>query len=478
MNQKTTPLPKAQKIALAVLAWGAGGLFPLAALAQQHPNILFIISDDLRPTIGAYGDTDAITPHLDAFAKEGTLFQKAYANFPVCGPSRASFLSGRRPENSGVVTNGDQTIRDLIPGVVTLPEIFRKNGYQTIGMGKIFHHDQDEVSWTKFFHYPKNISGYQDHKGPGKGPAIEFSDHPESNYPDGWQADTAIHWLENAPAQPFLLMVGLQKPHLPFVAPKKYWDLYEGKVFREPKTRDLPDGAPRFAGQNSYELRMGFEGIPQKEEPLSPELQSDLRRGYYACVSFEDQQIGRILDALARAGLEKNTIVLIIGDNGFHLRDNGIWCKDDVFEAATRVTMMGRFPMFHAPASVNGPVELVDLYPTLCSLTGIAPPYPLDGVDLTPLLKGEKKPDENARAFTVVNRNDRVLGFSVREGDLRYTAWREKGSGKLAGEELYDYSLATPEEKNLVGIEKYIGALARLRALSEEHYSGSAFPVK
>lgn len=454
------------------------GLLSTAAIAGQPPNLLVIIADDLRPAIGACGDPVAITPNLDRFAKQGTLFQKAYANFPVCGPSRSSFLSGKRPEKSGVISNGPEPIRELIPGVVTLPEVFKKNGYQTIGMGKIFHDNQDGESWTKFFHYPRNITGYQEHKGTDKGPVMEFSDHPESGYPDGWQADTAIRWLENAPVQPFLLMVGLQKPHMPFVAPKKYWDLYEGKILPDPANARLPVGAPPFAGQNSYELRMYFNDIPQGNAPFSAELQSNLRRGYYACVSFEDAQIGRILETLERTGLDKTTAVLIIGDNGFHLKENGIWGKDDVFETATRVAMLGRFPMFHAVSSVPEPVELVDLYPTLCSLAGIAPPYRLDGTDLVPLLKGEKLAEEPSGVFTVVNRNEKMIGLSLREKNLRYTMWREKDTGKPGGEELYDYSLALPEEQNLVNAERYAGEVARLRALVQARYDSSAISVK
>lgn len=460
-----------------ILAAGMNGLLT-AATAQQPPNILVIIADDLRPAIGACGDPVALTPNLDRFAKEGTVFQKAYANFPVCGPSRASFLSGKRPETSGVVTNGPEPIRELIPGVVTLPEVFKKNGYQTIGMGKIFHENQDGKSWTKFFHYPQNITGYQEHRGAAKGPAMEFSDRPESRYPDGWQADTACHWLENAPARPFLMMVGLQKPHLPFVAPKKYWDLYEGKVLPEPGNTKPPVGAPPFAGQNSYELRMGFDDIPQGDASFSTELQSNLRRGYYACVSFEDAQIGRILETLEHTGLDKSTAVFIVGDNGFHLQENGFWCKDDVFETAAHVAMLGRFPMFHAVSSVTEPVELVDLYPTLCSLAGIVPPYLLDGTDLVPLLKGGKLADETAVAFTVVNRNGRMIGLSLRDKNFRYTMWRDKDTGEPGGEELYDYSLVLPEEQNLVNAERYAGEAARLRAIVKKRYEQSTLRVK
>lgn len=466
--------PVSARTGVAVLAFFLLGGLGRGAGAER-PNFVVIVADDLRPSLGVYGDSSAVTPRLDAFVRKGgTLFQKAYANFPVCGPSRASFLSGRRPETSGVIRNGPETIRDLIPGVVTLPEIFKKNGYQTIGMGKIFHDDQDAASWTKYFFYPKTMSGYQGHKGAGKGAPMEFLDRPESLYPDGWQADTAVRWLENAPAQPFLLMVGLQKPHLPFVAPKKYWDMHGGKVLPEPVNRELPAGAPSFAGQDSYELRMTYEGVPKSGEAFSPELQADLRRGYYACVSFVDEQIGRILEALDRSGLAGNTVVVIFGDHGFHLRENGFWCKDDVFETGTRTAMVGRFPLFSAASSVNESVELVDLYPTLCSLAGIVPPYPLDGRDLVPFLKGEKP--ETDPVFSMVNRHDRVLGLSVRENNLRYTAWREKGTGTLKGEELYDYSLAVPEERNLVNDSSYADALPRLQALVKDHYA-SLFAV-
>ena len=428
-----------------------------AAGASTAPkqNFLILVADDFRQTTRAWGDSIAITPNLDRFFEGATAFSNAFCAFPVCGPARNCFLSGIRPSKSGLIRNGPESIRQDHSWVVTLPELMKKNGYETFGMGKIFHHDQDiEKSWTKYFAYPSAIKGYRKPSPGGKGNFTEFVDQPAEKYPDGWLADTALELFKNKSDKPFFTMVGLQKPHLPFVAPKKYWDLYENVAIPGPQQPHFPKDMPELENQNSYELRM-FENVPKGTAPFSPELTKEIRRGYYACVSFVDAQIGRILDGLKQAGLDQNTNVIIMADHGWQLGENGLWCKDELFDHSLRPMFAARFPgVPQSPRKVEHFVETVDLYPTVCAMTGITPPYALDGRDFTPLLTGKDAGWQDV-AYAMVNRHDKTLGFTVRQGSLRYSLWLDQKTKAENGEELYDFSLPEPEKVNLAKDPKY-----------------------
>jgi arylsulfatase A-like enzyme len=440
-----------------------------AAATSAKPNFLFLVVDDLRQTTKAWGDPNPITPNLDAFLDGATVFDNAFCTFPVCGPSRNAILGGLRPSHSGLVDNGPESLRVGFPGVVTFPELMKNNGYVTYGMGKIFHHDQDEQkSWTKYFHYPPTMKGYRAHLLPGeKSASSEFVDEPADHYPDGWLADTALGLLQKPPAdQPFFMMVGLQKPHLPFVAPKKYWDLYEGATISNPAEPYFPEGMPAYENVNFYELR-AFSDIP-KTGPLSPAQAQQLRRGYYACVSFVDAQIGRILDGLKAAGLDQTTNVVLVADHGWQLGENNMWCKDELFDHSLRPIFAARFPgLPQAPRHVQHFVETIDIYPTLCAMTGIPAPYALDGKDLTPLLTGGGADWEDV-AYAVVNRHNHQFGFTVRQGDLRYCLWLDQKTKQELAEELYDFSLPAPYKTNLVQDPAYQDHRGRLHGLLEK----------
>jgi iduronate 2-sulfatase len=262
-------------------------------------------------------------------------------------------------------------------------------------------------------------------------------------------------------------MVGLQKPHLPFVAPRQYWDLYENVDIPDAPEAYFPENMPDLENTNCYEMRM-FPEIPKGKEPFSPELKKKIRRGYYACVSFVDAQIGRILDGLKAAGLDQNTNVILMADHGWQLGENNLFCKDELFDHSLRPIFAARFPgIAQAPKKVEHFVELVDLYPTLCAMTGLTPPYALDGRDFTPLLTGADAAWEDT-AYAVVNRHNNFIGFSVRQGPLRYCLWLDQKSKKELAEELYDFSLPSPGKANLVLDPAYADARTKLHGLLQK----------
>jgi arylsulfatase A-like enzyme len=470
MNTHPTRRQALKTLAGAALGTAALGRWPVRAQAgpdpsSPKPNFLVIWADDLRQTTRAWGDDFTITPNLDRFLDGATVYRNAFCNFPVCGPSRNCCLGGIRPTKSGMISNGAESLRRDHPWVVTFPELLKNNGYETFGMGKIYHHDQDvEKSWTKYFHYPATIQGYQNRPVGGKGDFTEFVPNAEDGYPDGWLADTVLDLFKNKSDKPFLTMVGLQKPHLPFVAPQKYWDLYENVDIPDPQEPYFPEGMPDIENTNCYELRM-FRDVPKGTEPFPPELKKKIRRGYYACVSFIDAQVGRILDGLKAAGLDQTTNVILMADHGWQLGENNLWCKDELFDHSLRPIFATRFPgLPAAPKQVDHFVELVDLYPTLCAMTGVKAPYALDGKDFTPLLTGGDAPWEDV-AYAAVNRQNKVIGFTVRRGPLRYCLWLDQKTKEVRGEELYDFSLAQPGKVNLATDPGYSAPRGELHAL-------------
>ena len=341
-----------------------GGLAIVAAIfmqasisAAQKPNVLLVCVDDLKPNLGCYGDTLAKTPNIDRLAQNGVLFERAYCNQAVCSPSRNALLTSLRPQTLGIYDLATN-FRQSRPGAVTLPEYFKKNGYRTEGMGKVFHvghgNHEDAQSWSVPHFQVKSI-GYalKENKGPTRegalienqnpanlprGAAYESADVPDNAYGDGQIADEAIRRLEQAkasPGQPFFLAVGFVKPHLPFCAPKKYWDMYDRNAIALPQVKTAPEGAPEFAPQYGGELRQ-YKNIPQKG-PLDEDLTRTLIHGYYAAASYMDAQLGRVLAALESSGQAQNTIVVLWGDHGWHLGDHGMWCKHTNYQQATRI---------------------------------------------------------------------------------------------------------------------------------------------
>ena len=419
---------------------------------SERPNVLFIAIDDLRPALGCYKDPLAKSPHIDRFAKSARQFNRAYVQQAVCGPSRTSLLTGLLPDHTQVWHNRNR-FRETRPDHVTLPQLFKQHGYRTLGFGKIFSGNEkelDPISWSE----PEVLrrKGWKNYVVPHnqgkekKQAAYEVADVADNAFPDGKLANLAIKTLENLKKDggTFFLAVGFFKPHLPFNAIKKYWDLYDRTAFELPEgVREPVRMSPKIALHSHRELG-GYKGVP-KDEDLDAEQSRVLRHGYYACVSYVDAQVGKVLDALKRLGLEQNTIVVIWGDHGFTLGETSRWCKATNFELDTRVPLLIRTPdLAHPGVATDSLVEMVDLYPTLAALAGLKTPADLDGRSFLPLLKDPQAPGRDV-VLSQFNRpwtstTPETMGYSIRTRIARYTRWIDWQSRKTIAEELYDYS--------------------------------------
>lgn len=429
----------------------------LAASAPPRPNVLFIVADDLRAELGCYGSAEAKTPHLDALAGRGVLFERAYAQQAVCNPSRASALTGRRPDTLKV-WDLKRHFRETLPEVVTLPQYFKQHGYAAVGLGKIFHNESggaprfrfsDPVSWSE---PPRFADGPHwrdwvvrgDPAGPkAKAGAVQCLDAPDEAYLDGRIASAAVARLGEFAGQPapFFLAVGFWKPHLPFNAPKKYWDLYDRAKISPPDPGHMPVGAPAIAGHAWNELR-GYRGVP-REGPLPPAQIAELRHGYLACVSFLDAQVGRVLAELDRLGLAKNTVVVFWSDHGFHLGEHDLWGKTTNYELDTRVPLLVSAPgIARGGARASGLVELLDLYPTLAELCGLPVTPGLEGRSLLPQLRDPNLPGKNLAISQHPHPSygqATHMGYALREDRYRYVEWRDLANGAVTARELYDH---------------------------------------
>ena len=399
-------------------------LVPFFSALQAKPNVLFIAIDDLRPELGCYGSPIAQSPHLDELAKEGICFDRAYCQQAICSPSRASLMTGARPDQIGVIEN-TAYFRELNPEVVTLPQHFISQGYEAVYCGKIYHGrmTDERHSWSRkaaynqcsveSTHLPGGYAlvenqklwasnkekmlaryGQQGSGGLIHGPAYESADVPDHAYSDGFSTQLAIatlrDHLEKKPKQPLFLALGFKKPHLNFVAPKKYWDLYDREKIKLSQQSGAPIAGAATGLHASFELRTRH-GIPKKG-PIGPELAQTLLHGYYACVSYVDAQIGLMLEALEEAGVRDDTVIVVWGDHGWHLGDMGIWGKATNYEIATRVPLIVWTPNMEARGQHSEAlVELVDIYPTLCELTNLPVPEHLAGESFASLLDDPKE---------------------------------------------------------------------------------------
>ena len=427
-------------------------LFSNAAYAAtaDRPNVLFIAIDDLRPALGCYGDPLAKSPHIDQFAMGARRFDRAYTQQAVCGPSRTSLLTGRLPDHTRVWHNRNR-FRDVASDLVTLPQLFKQSGYQAVSPGKIFSGNEQEldpVSWS----VPEVLkaTGWKNYRLPenqnsGKQAAWEAADVDDEAYSDGKLASLAIKRLGelHREQQPFFLAVGFFKPHLPFNAPKKYWDLYDPDRFVLGNDERPVQGAPELASHTHRELG-GYRGIPENEHVDAPDVRR-LRHGYYACVSYVDAQVGKLLAELERMKLDRQTIVVLWGDHGFSLGENGRWCKGTNFECDTRVPLLIRTPGLARPGvATKSLVQLVDLYPTLADLAGLTPPDNLDGQSLVPILNDPQAPGRDL-VLSQFNRpwkatTPEQMGYSIRTAAHRYTRWVDWNTRATMAEELYDYT--------------------------------------
>jgi len=440
--------------------------------SEGKANILFLVVDDLRPQLNCYGHKQMISPNIDRLASDGVTFLRSYCQVPVCGASRASLLTGVRPRRNRFIGYSARADKDL-PGALVLPKHFKNNGYHTISNGKVFHHKTDCAdSWSEepwrpqgtWRNYLLEENKRLAEKNPAQaGPAYEAADVPDNAYFDGMIADKAISDLRRHKEmdKPFFIALGFLKPHLPFNAPKKYWDLYKRENIDLADNPFRPKGAPDAALHNWGELR-AYEGIPKKGR-LSDELARTLIHGYYACVSYTDAQIGRVLDELGRLGLRDNTIVLLWGDHGWNLGEHGLWCKHCNFETSLHSPLIVTAPGIEGAKKTNALTEYLDIYPSLCELCNLALPAHLQGKSFVPLMKSANLPGKRA-VFSRFKDGD-----SVKTDRYRYTEWRGK-NGKVYARMLYDHYVdpfenvnisERPENKELV--EKFSKMLEQIR---------------
>lgn len=488
-----------------LLAWlcaltGAFSFATSQAAPTAGSNVLFICVDDLKPTLGCYGDRLAKTPNLDRLAQRGMRFDFAYCNQAVCAPSRNNLMTGCRSTTLGIYDLGTN-FRRAEPSAVTLLQYFMRHGWRTEGTGKIFHvghgnHD-DPASWSVPFK-PDKVVEYllPENSGNGqltreeafftnqklgqnrelpRGAAWEMADVPDNSYADGRIADEGVRRLRAAaekPEQPFFLALGFVKPHLPFCAPKKYWDLHDPNAFKLAEQKTAPEGAPPYAGKTLLELNQ-YAPVPEKP-PLSDDLQRKLIQGYYAAASFMDAQVGRVLDELDGLHLADKTIIVLWGDNGWHLGDHGAWTKHTNYEQATRIPLVIVAPGVTKPGtSTKQLAETVDLYPTLVELAGLPKPevpQKMDGLSLVPVLR-----DPNARvrdhayhAYPRQRAGEPVIGRAIRTERYRLVEWKKPGApADTADLELYDYVADPLESRNLAAAQPQV--VARLREILARH---------
>ena len=371
--------------------------------SSKRPNVLFLIIDDLRPNLGCYGDSAAISPNIDRLATEGVMFTRAYCQYPICNPSRVSVMTGRRPDSTGVMGN-HQVIHEALPRAITINKHFKSHGYQAIGMGKVYHSSQGtQGGWSKpyvkskWLDYvrPENRAiadvFFTPQKPKGQQPpaSTEAEDVTDDEYCDGAIAAAAVTELRRCAetGEPFFLAVGFRHPHLPWCAPKKYWKLYDRKNVPVATNDFFPKDAPPVATTRWGEL-FGYADIPDREN-LSDALVRQSVHGYYACVSYVDAQVGRVLQALKRNGLADNTIVVLWGDHGYQLGHNGVWAKGVNWESTVHAPLLLRIPGFTKPGQrISTLTEFIDIYPTLCQASGLPIPEPCEGRSLLPLLRG------------------------------------------------------------------------------------------
>jgi iduronate 2-sulfatase len=461
---------------------------------RAKPNVLFIAIDDLRPQLGAYGDRVVKSPNLDRLAARGMVFERAYVQQALCSPSRISLLSGLRPATTGIYTIGP-TLRSKVTEVTTLPQLFKNNGWFTRSLGKVFHVGIDDPDSWSVPSWQSNKPRYgpagtalveqrqEEFRRSGKpipetggerpfyaGPAFEAPEVADEALLDGdtaREAVAALRALTSKPDQPFFLAVGFANPHVPWVAPKKYWDLYQPETLPMATNQFTPKNAPEFAATTGADFYW-YGNVP-KDRRLSPEFKRQCLHGYLAAISYIDAQVGRVLAALEASGQADNTIVFLWGDHGYYMGEHSWWGgKHNNYEGATRAPLIVAVPGAKtAGQRTNALVEFVDLYPTLAELAGLSAPATIEGTSFAPLLKNPKLPWKRA-AFSQYPRGGNRLGTAMRTDRYRYVEWVDK-DGALIGRELYDHRTDPQENENIAEREENA---ALVISLSDELRAG------
>ncbi|MGL4629900.1 MAG: sulfatase [Leadbetterella sp.] len=481
------------------------------ANSQAKYNVVFIAVDDLKPLLGCYGESYMQTPNIDKLAKMGTVFRSNYCQQAVCAPSRASIMTGMRPDYTRIWDLQTQ-MRDMNPNIITLPQHFKKNGYFTTAIGKIYDYravdkEDDVVSWSESYarvteaDYPiefgrpkrnyyqskaslellDKIKNEADTRGlkdkeltafmnANRGPAFEAADVPDDAYLDGVVAKKAAAKIAELAQenQPFFYGIGFSRPHLPFTAPQKYWDLYDRKTLKTASFQAHSKDSPSMAFQPSSELVNNYV-LPNGDHyakdflPFTTDQQLDLIHGYYAAISYMDAQVGKILEAIKTHNLEKNTIIVLWGDHGWHLGDHLMWCKHSNFEQATRAPLIIAAPEMKGGQSTESLSEFVDVFPTLTDLANIETPRGLAGKSLVPILKNTNKKVKDYAQSQYPRNGDKTMGYALRTDRYRIVAWYDSDfkkdkiteSEKPIAVELFDYVQDPLEKENLANNPAY-----------------------
>tara|TARA_R110002049_G_scaffold2750_2_gene21481 strand:- start:270140 stop:271633 length:1494 start_codon:yes stop_codon:yes gene_type:complete len=476
-------------------AWAVGDAVPVAK--QSRKNVLLICIDDLRPVMGCYGG-QAITPNIDRFAKTAIRFDRHYVQWPVCGPSRCVLTGGVRPDRSGIYHNGQWSVIAQQPDrMPTLPLSFRRHGYTTLGFGKIYHGTggADGCGWSeKPTKSPTDWACYVDfpyqpkakNKRESWRPAIEIFNGNEQAHTDFRNAEKALAAIQEHQDVPFFIAVGFYKPHLPLVAPKRSWELYDDVDLAPLAPQQFPADAVDFmynwgeidsygysrVDENDVEQRKMFSRSDRPDE--SQTLQ--LTKAYYACVSYTDHHIGRLLEQLERLGLTDSTAVVIWGDHGFHLGDQNRWAKHTQFEGAMRSPLIVRFPGRQSLSGrhTDAIVETVDVYPTLVEYCGLDRPEHLQGESLMPLVSGDVDAIKHAafgQISPVGGDHQNTMAYTVRTKRYRYVQWRDQSQRqRVLRHELYDYTDGLQETRNVVGQSQYKSVVSEHAKLITDHF--------
>jgi len=492
-------------------------------IAQENSpkNILFIAVDDLKPMLNVYGENQMHTPNFDRLAEMGVIFENAHVQQAVCGPSRASIMTGMYPDGTKV-WDLHTNFRESAPELLSMPEYLITQGYETTATGKIYHAGStsgghDSKSWSIPYVKPTNFDpkygepafgAYQnpdtkkkfsalEKEAIAKGikkqgqqrayakkklrPSTESANVSDEAYNAGLYTIQTLKNIETLQktGKPFFVAVGYQKPHLPFVAPKKYWDLYKREEIALAEFQELSKGTPDIAYHSFGELR-AFSDIDNNlgvGDRINEDKQRELVHGYMACISYIDAQIGKLLDALEKKNLLNNTVIVLWGDHGYHLGDHTLWNKHSNFEQATRIPLMFAGPGVEKNVKVKNPVELVDVFPTLFDLAGVEIPN-LDGNSLVPLLDNDAKTTIDVDyAISQYRRHKEKMGYSLRTERYRYTEWHDEGyrsyesydDSAIVARELYDYETDPLETKNLVNETEYAKIVVELKSKLKNH---------
>ena len=474
------------------------GLCAVTSLrAAEKLNVLFLASDDMRPQLGCYGDPLVKSPNLDKLASRGMVFNRAFCQQALCSPSRISLLSGRHTETTKIHSIGP-FLRETMPDIVTLPQQFKNNGYFTRSLGKVYHVGIDDpASWTippwhsKSPRYGPESQALvkkraEEMKARGEpipktgpkvpvfgGPAFEAPDLADDALLDGdttREALSALRELAAKPEQPFFLAVGFANPHVPWVAPKRYWDLYRDEDIPLPPNQFVPKNAPAFAATSGDDFYW-YSNVP-KDRKITPDLGRQYLHGYLAAISYVDNCIGRLLDELDRLGLREKTIVVFWGDHGYYMGEHSWWGgKHNNYEGATRAPLLASAPGMKAKGrKTNALVEFVDVFPSLCDLAGLPLTEGLEGTSFKPLLDDPLLPWKKA-AFSQYPKGGN-FGTAMRTDRYRYVEWKNK-QGEIAARELYDHETDPQENENVAGKPEHAGVLAELAAQLQAGWKAS-----